>query len=177
LGKILRFSRLAVGDDHLVLPGARFPFLFIDGDHFGKFGMTLQFLFCHRIKTPDHRRNRGSELESQVFGRIGMNASQIHGLVPLFGKPLIPLNERIFFREPFSACLTGISSFSVKKNGRPLKPFEMPDLLITVVVDLSHFRSTTRATVGLRRHFDVKVNRMFTGFHFVDYHIFQTGEK
>jgi hypothetical protein len=90
---------------------------------------------------------------------------------------LIPLNERIFFRKPFSACLAGISSFSVKKNRRPLKPFEMLDLLNAVVVDLSHFRSTTRAAVGLHRHFDVKVNRMFTDFRFIDFHIFQTGEK
>jgi hypothetical protein len=52
-----------------------------------------------------------------------MNASHIHGLVPLFGKPLIPLNERIFFREPFSARLADISSFSVKNDRRALKPF------------------------------------------------------
>jgi len=70
-----------------------------------------------------------------------LNASQIHGWVPLFGKPLIPLNERIFFRKPFSACLAGISSFSVKKNRRPLKPFEMPNLLNTVVVGFSPFRT------------------------------------
>jgi len=41
LGKILRFPRLAVGDDHLILPGARIPFLFIDGNDFRQLRMSL----------------------------------------------------------------------------------------------------------------------------------------